>query len=293
MKGKSTVIILLSMLLFGFLAGCVEESAPEQQVKATETVAKVEIKVDGATTAYPIMVKAATEFMKNHPGVSIDIKQSNTGGGYSKIIAGEINIAMATREPKDNEKGDAKNKGVTLYLNHIFYDAVSVITHPSVPIDDINKSVLNDIYFTGKYTDWGQVTNGAKKGKISIYNTNPLTLGTAFVFNKYITGNENTLYINGTTQFDSLPLMGPAIEKDPNGIGYSQLAGIPSGVKILKLNGTMPSKATVLDASYPMSRKVYLITNGAPTAEVKDFINYVLSKDGQKFVEEEGFIPLI
>ncbi len=60
--------------------------------------------------------------------------------------------------------------------------------------------------------------------------------------------------------------MGPAIEKDPNGIGYTQLAGIPAGVKILKLNGTAPSKSTVLDAS---------------------------SKDGQRFVEEEGFIAVI
>ncbi len=292
MKGKPIVLILLSLLLFGFMAGCVE-TTPEQQVKPTETPLKVEIKVDGATTAYPIMVKAASQFMKDNPGVTIDVKQSNTGGGYSKLIAGEITVAMATREPKDNEKVDAKNRGVTLYLNHIFYDAVSVITNPSVPIDDINKSVLNDIYFTGKYNDWGQVTNGAKTGKINVYNTNPQTLGTAFVFNKYVTGNENTNYINGTTQFDSLPLMGPAVEKDPNGIGYSQLAGIPAGVKILKLNGTMPSKSTVLDASYPMSRKVYLITNGAPTGEVKDFINFVLSKDGQRYVEDEGFIALI
>ncbi len=105
--------------------------------------------------------------MKENPGVTIDVKQNNTGGGYAKLIAGEIDLGMATREPKDNEKNDAKTKGVNIYLNHIFYDAVSVITHPSVPIDNINKSVLKEIYFTGKYTDWSQVTNGAKKGKIN------------------------------------------------------------------------------------------------------------------------------
>lgn len=292
MKGKSTVLILLSLLFVGLIAGCVE-TAPEQPAKPAETGSAGVIKVDGATTAYPIMVRAAAQFMKDHPGVTIDVKQTNTGGGYSKLIDGEINIGMATREPKDYEKTNATAKGVNIYLNHIFYDAVSVITHPSVPIDSINKSVLNEIYFTGKYTDWAQVTNGAKKGKINVYNTNPLKLGTAFVFNKYVTGNENTAYINGTTQFDSLPLMGPAIEKDPNGIGYTQLAGIPAGAKILKLNGTFPSKSTVLDASYPMSRKVYLITNGAPTGAVKDFVNFVLSKDGQRIVEEEGFVALI
>ncbi|HMA04308.1 MAG TPA: substrate-binding domain-containing protein, partial [Methanomicrobiales archaeon] len=72
---------------------------------------------------------------------------------------------------------------------------------------------------------------------------------------------------------------------------------ITPGVKALKLYNSKgvaiaPSIATVLDHTYPISRPLYMITQGQPSGLARDFIDFILSPDGQKIVEEQGFVPL-
>jgi len=53
-----------------------------------------------------------------------------------------------------------------------------------------------------------------------------------------------------------------------------------------------PTIANVLSGSYPLSRSLYMITNGQPTGLAKTYLDYILSPEGQRILSEEGFVPV-
>ena len=82
------------------------------------------------------------------------------------------------------------------------------------------------------------------------------------------------------------------VAKTPGAIGYVGLGYITDSVKALKVESIMPSAQTVLSGKYPYSRPLFMYTNGEPKGTAKDLIEFILSKDGQKLVAEEGFVAL-
>ncbi|KPQ43596.1 MAG: phosphate ABC transporter substrate-binding protein, PhoT family [Candidatus Methanoperedens nitroreducens] len=205
---KNKMVFLMLFIISVLVAGCIGDST-ENSKQQTELSGV--LKLDGSTTVYPIAKTASEEFMKLHPAVTIDVQQSSTGEGLVKFLAGETDISDATRAPKDNEYAEAKQKGMKLHMIVISNDAVGVIVHPSNPLSDLTTAQLKAIYFDGTVTDWSQITNGTKKGKIKIYNTDPKISGTAELFNTKIAGSADKQYVAGTTIIHPTPLMIPTI----------------------------------------------------------------------------------
>ena len=83
-----------------------------------------------------------------------------------------------------------------------------------------------------------------------------------------------------------------AVKGNPNAIGYMSLADVDSSVKVLKIGGVTPSQATVKDGSYVVQRPFLFLTKGAATGPTLDFINWVLSPEGQKIVQDSGAVPV-
>ncbi|MCX9082392.1 MAG: PstS family phosphate ABC transporter substrate-binding protein [Candidatus Methanoperedens sp.] len=287
MKNKNVILLLL--IISVIVAGCIGDNT--KNLKQQTELSGV-LKLDGSTTVYPIAKTASEEFIKLHPAVTIDVQQSSTGEGLVKFLAGETDISDATRSPKDNEYAEAKQKGMKLHMTVISNDAVGVIVHPSNPLSDLSTAQLNAIYFNETITDWSQITNGTKKGKIKIYNTDPKISGTAELFNTKIAGSADKPYVAGTTIIHPTPLMIPTIRDDPDGIAYTPVNWINSDVKVVKVNGVAPTQQTILDTSYLLSRKMYMITDGAPVGIEREFISFILSEKGQSIVQKEGFIPV-
>ncbi len=82
------------------------------------------------------------------------------------------------------------------------------------------------------------------------------------------------------------------VANTPGAIGYIGLGYLTSQVKAIKVNDIIPSKETVNDNSYPLARPLFMYTNGEPDGIVKEFMDFVLSAEGQKLVEENGFISV-
>jgi phosphate transport system substrate-binding protein len=82
------------------------------------------------------------------------------------------------------------------------------------------------------------------------------------------------------------------VAKTPNGIGYVGLGYVTDSVKALEIDGIMPGKDTVLSGKYPVSRPLFMYTNGSPEGAAKKFIDFVMGPEGQKIVNEEGFVAL-
>ncbi|HOJ97716.1 MAG TPA: substrate-binding domain-containing protein, partial [Methanospirillum sp.] len=86
------------------------------------------------------------------------------------------------------------------------------------------------------------------------------------------------------------------VSQTPTAIGYVGM-GFEDGVKVLEIVGAdgkteKPSVATVKSGTYPLSRELYFVTNGEPTGLAKEFLDFVLSPEGQKIVEEKGFVGI-
>jgi phosphate transport system substrate-binding protein len=286
---KMKMMVFVFLLISVLIAGCIGDNT--QNMKQQAELSGV-LKLSGSTTVYPIANTAAAEFMKLHPGVKIDVQQSSTGEGLVTFLAGEIDIADGTRAPNDKEYTEAKNKGMKLHMTVISNDAVGIVVHNSNPVSDLTVAQLKAIYFEGNITDWSQLTNGTKKGKINIYNTDPKISGTAELFNTKIAGSATKPYVAGTTIIHPTPKMIPTIKDDPDGLAYTPVNWINSDVKMVKVDGVAPTEKTILDTSYLLSRKMDMVTNGPPKGLAREFISFILSQDGQNIVKKEGFIPI-
>src|SRR5437763_6214734 len=83
------------------------------------------------------------------------------------------------------------------------------------------------------------------------------------------------------------------VGKNPNGAGYVGLAyAKASGIKVVAIDGAMPSKESVLGKAYPYARPTFYYTNGEPTGVAKEFVDFTISDAGQKIVEQVGFVPI-
>jgi phosphate transport system substrate-binding protein len=187
---------------------------------------------------------------------------------------------------KDKERKKAKEKGVDVYENVVAMDGIAVIVHPSNPVDGLSKEKVKDIY-TGKISNWSEV--GGKRQKIVIVSRDSAS-GTFETFNELALDKEKVrpdALLNASNQ-----AVATTVAKTPGAIGYVGLGYLSPSVKALEVNGVIASKKNVVNGSYILARKLFMYTNGKPKGVVGNFMEFILSEDGQKLVDKAGFVSL-
>jgi len=191
---------------------------------------------------------------------------------------------------------DEKANNPAFVITPVAQDGVAVIVNPANTIQYITLDQARDIYL-GKITKWTEITGAnvpntnnqiVVVGRDSASGTrtyfDQTVLGTATATNKMLEKNSNGAVLQTVAQ-------------TPGSVGYVSIGFVSKDVKALPIwynaNKIVPaSLANVKDLSYPMSRNLYVITNGPASGLTSDFIKYVLSTDGQKIVADEGYVPL-
>ena len=83
------------------------------------------------------------------------------------------------------------------------------------------------------------------------------------------------------------------VAKNPNGIGYVGLAYIHAGgIKVVPIDGVLPSKETIVSKKYAYARPTFYYTNGEPSGVAREFVQFTISPAGQKIVDRVGFVPI-
>jgi len=165
-------------------------------------------------------------------------------------------------------------------------DGIAVIVHTSNKVNSLSKKQLKDIY-TGKISNWSQV--GGDDAKIVVISRDTSS-GTFEAFGELVLDKEKVR--PDALMQASNQAVATTVSRTPAAIGYVGLGYLSSGVKPLAINGVIPSKKTVLLNTYIISRPLFMYTNGTPQGLTKDFLDFILSAEGQKIVEEEGFVGL-
>jgi phosphate transport system substrate-binding protein len=251
-----------------------------------EALAGNNITIKGSTTVLPIAQITAEVFMERHPDAKISVQGGGSGIGVAGIIDGTCDIGDSSRSMKEQELSNAVSKGVNPKANLVAMDGLSVIVHPSNKLTGLTKNQVKDIY-TGKISDWSAL--GGESQKIVVVSRDS-SGGTFESFGEMALDKEKVR--SDALMQASNQAVASTVAKTPGAIGYVGLGYLSSQVKSLALNGVMPSKETVLNNKYSLARPLFMYTNGAPQGAVKDFLDFVLSEEGQKLVGEAGFVGL-
>ncbi len=164
-------------------------------------------------------------------------------------------------------------------------DMIAVVVNKANGVRDLTVKQIEGI-FTGDITDWSEV--GGKAGAISVYTRNT-TSGTYKSFQEMAMDKRD--YGSSTNKMAGNEQIAEEVANNPNGIGYVGLAyADKDGLRSVKVEGEA-AKPKNKD-SYPLSRKLYYYTVGAPKGEAKKFIDWATtSPDAAKVVDAVGFIP--
>ncbi len=244
------------------------------------------IVVKGSTTVLPISQACAEVFMDQNLKIDISVQGGGSGVGIASIIDGTCDIGNASRPIKEKELETAKEKGVEAVGNVVARDAIAVVVNPVNNIGGLTLEQIKAIY-TGEVSNWSQV--GGSDKEIVVISRDSAS-GTFEAFNELALDKEK-VRPDALLQASNAAVS-TSVSNTPGSIGYVGLGYVTDKVKPLEVNNVMPSEETVNSDSYPLARPLFMYTNGEPTGLVKEFIDFVMSEEGQKLVEENGYISV-
>jgi phosphate transport system substrate-binding protein len=243
--------------------------------------------IKGSTTVLPISQLAVEAYMKANPDVNISLSGGGSSNGIKAIIDGSTDIANASRFIKGKEVKLAGEKGVYPVPFAVAYDSIIPVVHPSNQISEISLAQLKDIYM-GKITNFKEI--GGPDLKIVICSRDTSS-GTYETWEKKVMKKERVT--PAAQVMASNGAIVQAVSNNKHAIGYIGIGYINDSVKSLNVDGVKGTKETTLNGSFPISRPLFMFTNGWPKGDTLNFVNYMLHPEkGQKHVEKSGYVPL-
>jgi phosphate transport system substrate-binding protein len=279
-------------IAFGILCALACFSCSESASISALAVSNAQRAAAGAALL-PFVQSAALEFSKQEPALETIVREARSTQAIQSLIDADLELAFTSRPVHASEIADAENKGRRLHMVVIAAEAVAVVVHPQNPLDDISAEALKAVFFSGAIRDWAELTGGKKHGPIHVLGVNPKTSGTGDLFVSTIAGDDKPKYLAGAAITDYSDDTVSKVAADPDAISFSGMGNVGASVKAVTINAVQPTEKTILDTSYVLNRKLFVITEGAPKKGRRDFIKFLLGERGQRIARSEGITPIV
>jgi phosphate transport system substrate-binding protein len=288
MKSKKNLAIIIVLIISTLAFAACARPVDDNQNGAVLDGQGQNISVNGSTSVQPLAEELAKAFNTKNSKVRIDIQGGGSGVGIKSANDAVVDIGMSSRDLKEEEKNLREFK--------IAIDGIAVIINPTNGITNLTMEQIQKIYI-GEITDWSQI--GGKSGKITIV-TREEGSGTrgAFVELTGIEIKENNKKVDKTvtsaiTQASTGAVV-TTVASDPNAIGYASYGIVKenAAIKLISVEGAETSAENIYAGSYKISRPYLMLTKEEPTGAVKEFIDFILSADGQAVVESHGYLKV-
>ena len=250
------------------------------------------ITVKGSDTMVILMQRWAEKYMSSSPGSIVQVTGGGSGTGIAALINGTTDICMSSRPMKEDEKRKLRDRFQTLGVEiPVAKDGLSIYVHANSPIQSLTIVQLRDIY-TGAVTNWKHV--GGPDAPITLYSRENNSGTYVYFKDNVLLGRD---YSARAQTLPGTAAVVNAVSKDANGIGYGG-AAYGKGVRELAVQKdassqpVAPSPATVKDGSYPITRHLFLYTRVRPAGNLKKFVDWVLSAEGQDLTTKVGYFPV-
>jgi len=244
------------------------------------------IVIKGSTTVLPVAQVTMEAFMKANPGVNISLSGGGSGEGIKALIDRTTDIAMSSREIKAKETELAKSKSVNPVEHIIAIDAIVPIVHPSNRVNGLSIDQLSQMY-QGSIRNWKEV--GGDDVPIVVVSRDSSS-GTFEAWGHLVL-NKAKVTPKAQLQASSGAVV-QTVSKNKYAVGYIGIGYKDGSTKALKVNGVEASAKTALNKTYPVARPLYMYTDGKPSGQAAQYLQFVLGTEGQKLVAKEGFVPL-
>jgi len=248
--------------------------------------------IKGSDTCLPLSQKVAEMYMKTNPKASVTVTGGGSGVGISALIEGTTDIAQSSRKIKFDERQKMQQGGKTAKEVIAAYDALAIVVHPQNKVTNLTREQLEGI-FTGKIKNWKEV--GGDDLAIIPY-ARETSSGTYEFIKEFVLRNRN--YMNGILSMPATGAIIQSVSQTRGAIGYVGLAYLNASVKAIHVSYdegktfVAPTVANAKNETYPIVRPLIYYYEAKQEAAVKPFLDYMLSANGQKIVEEVGFITI-
>jgi phosphate transport system substrate-binding protein len=248
--------------------------------------------LDGSVTLVALIKQFQLAYSQLNPALPTtygvpDGKPNGSNQGIENLIKGEVVMAVSSR-PISGSELQAGLRAIP-----IARDAIAIVIGINNPFQgSLTLDQLKQIY-TGQITNWSQV--GGDNIPIKAINR-ATSSGTGSFFKDAVLLGEN--FAPDGNNFITLPRdeTTPMLQAlGNNGIGYTTVSQAVNQqtVRLIPIEGVSPSDAAAVKAGkYSLSRVVYLVVRQKTSPAVKQFIDLVLSEQGQQTVQRLGFSPL-
>ena len=262
-------------------AGILEARADEPADRQAQPAAGL-LRITGSSTMCPMISAIGERFRTVAPDVRIEVQCGGSDRGIKDAREGNAEIGMIARALKTEEKD--------LVGFPMARDGVSLIVHRTNPLAAISNEQIAGI-FSGEIRDW-QPLNG-KRAPIAVIlreKEKPVTE----MFEKHFNLKGR---IQGKVVPGDNPVTIEAVASDPDAVGYvssgeaERKANSGAAIRIVPVDGVMPTGRNVITGNYPLTRSLSLITRELPSGATKDFINYCLSSKVVDLIERFDFVP--
>ena len=287
--------IKILFLLFSIFLGC-----------STNRQKKEIIIIKGSDTMINLTRLWAEEYMKINQKVSIQVTGGGSGTGIASLLNGTGDIANISRELKTSELANAKKLNITPVKHIVALDAIAIVVNPANKINNLSIKQLRDI-FSGAIKNWKEL--GGPDAEIVLFGRENSSGTYEFVKETILNDKENhkfydfspsTLVLQGTSS------LAESIVNEKYSIGYGSVGYFVkrNDIKIIAINHNNIITSAKINNSgdinykdiwsglYPLSRYLYCYVNGESKPEVKNYLKFIKSKNGQKLVKQMEYIPL-
>lgn len=256
------------------------------------------IQIKGSDTMVNLVQAWAEAYMTRKPEAFVAVTGGGSGTGFAALIGGTCDIAMTSRSIKDKEIELAGKRGRAPKEHVVGLDGLAVVVHASNPVHELTMDQLEGI-FSGRIKNWKEL-GGEDAGIVVL--SREVNSGTHVYFKEHVLQRGDSAV---KTEFAPQALMLPSsqaiadeVAHNRAAIGYYGMGYISPqhrAVSVAPAEGqpyVYPDLDHVISGAYPISRPLLLYTDGEPSGDAKDFLDFVFSPEGQKIVEETDFVPV-
>ena len=289
---RTAVWFLLFTITF-LSPACGWTASQESRPSSTRTIEN-----KGSDTIVNLALAWAEAYQEIRPEVRLSVTGGGSGTGIAALINGTVDIANASRRIKSEEQAEAEANGVIPTEFIIARDAIAVIINRENPVDNLTLQMISDIY-SGKINNWSEV-GGEDRPIVRLSRETNSGTHVYFLENvlRFGEAQNETLFSVDTLLLPSSEGITAEVRQNPNAIGYDGLGYVTDEVKVVAVGISTdgpfvyPSPETVNSNLYPIARDLYMYTVGEPSAEIKEYLDWILSTQAQEIVNKLGFVPV-
>lgn len=278
---KWIMIAAVFALITGVLAGCGTGGSPaDASVGSGNTQGSQTVSTDGSTSMEKVIGFLSEAYMAEHGDIKVTYNPTGSGSGIQAVAEGRCDIGLASRDLKEEEAADLTGTIVAI-------DGIGIIVNPANPVSDLTLEQIGMIY-SGEITNWNEV--GGDDAPIVCIGREASS-GTRDGFEEVTGTKDKCQYSQELTSTGDVV---QTVSGNPNAVGYVSVASANDTVKLVSVDGIVPTTDTILNGEYKVQRNFVLVTKkDVPLSQAaQDFFDFATGGQADSLITEAGAVPV-